>query len=221
MWGHPGHPNIPFRFCKAVLYHFGRCHVFSLLLDLLFKLPFGEPRSEQHSGCCLCPPHSCAQGWMWQQAISRHAARGPHSTCLLLSSAFSAEQHSPFATSYVCISYLTSADSCTLLLCCWLSPCTHNVTQSWGSTAGPFVPTPVPGHLLQHQAGLWGQGCCRAVATEATRPLGLGRVGWQQWAVCVPTHCWLALQSSRSGSNSSCPSQLNCFLFPSIRGCLF
>lgn len=81
MWGHPGHPNIPFRFCKAVLYHFGRCHVFSLLLDLLFKLPFGEPRSEQHSGCCLCPPHSCAQGWMWQQAISRHAARGPHSTC--------------------------------------------------------------------------------------------------------------------------------------------
>lgn len=148
---------------------------------------------------------------------------GPHSTCLLLPSspcaAFSAEQHSPFATSHVCISYLTSADSCTLLLCCWPFPCTPNIIPELGKHCWPLPAHPCPGPPPAAWSRALGPGLLQGCGSGGDKATGSGQSGLAAVG-CVYTCFWLVLQSSRSGSNSSCPSQLNCFLFPSIRGCL-
>lgn len=211
-WGHPGRPSIPFRFCNVVSYHFGHCRAFSSLSNLFFKLPFGEPRSEQRSDCCLCQPYSCAQGWMWQQAISKHAAR------LSLLHVLAA---SPF--SLRCFFCRAAQPFCNLTCLYFISDFSrqlHSVALRLAVSlrtkrhprAGEALPAPSCPPLP------WDTSCSTELGSGARAAAGLwlrreqGHWVWAEWAgsggLCVypPTSGWLR---RAAGQGPTAPARLN------------
>jgi len=142
----------------------------------------------------------------------------PCSTCLLLPpspcAAFSAEQHSPFATSHVCISYLTSADSCTLLLCGWPSPCTPNVIPELGKHCRPLPAHPCPGTPPAAPSWALGPGLLQGCGCGGNKAIGCGQSGLAAVG-CVCTHPLLVGSAEQQvRAQQLLPVSIKLFPFP-------